>query len=212
MPPKTRSFTVDFALYGIGRMEFDDVTVVPVTLSNLMDVLNFPCGCFDKLFCLGEGQVLPMLFALGCPGTPDGNNLRLELELPQGFKVVSWRREHPLLARKENTYTFDLSKLPPSVTAPGFNRQWGAVALPVQSSLKPSPQTFTARCRTRGAMRDTTGRWPKPTASSPGMKTCGTRGGTSLLPSPSLPSRPSRRQDRFARVHAEHLVHRAVIE
>ncbi len=150
MPPKTRSFTVDFALYGIGRMEFDDVTVVPVTLSNLMDVLNFPCGYFDKLFCLGEGQVLPMLFALGCPGTPDGKNPRRELELPQGFKVVSWRREHPLLARKENTYTFDLSKLPPSVTAPGFNRQWGAVALPVQSSLKPSPQTFTARCRTRG--------------------------------------------------------------
>ena len=150
VPPRTRSITADFALYGIGRMEFDDVSVVPMTLSSSVDVLNFPCGYFDKLFCFGEGQALPMLFALGCPGTPDRKNLRLELELPQGFKVVSWRREHPLLAQKENVYTFDLSKLPPSVMAPEFNRQWGAVALLVESSLKPSPQTFTARYRTRG--------------------------------------------------------------
>ena len=150
VPPKTRSIRVNFALYGIGRMEFDDVAIVPVTLSSSVDVLNFPCGYFDKLFCFGEGQPLPMLFALGCPGTPDRKNLRLEVELPQGFKVVSWRREHPLLARKENTYTFDLSKLPPSVMAPEFNRQWGAVSLLVQSSLKPSPQTFTARYRTLG--------------------------------------------------------------
>ena len=149
VPPKTRSIRVNFALYGIGRMEFDDVAIVPVTLSNSVDALNFPCGYFDKLFCFGEGQALPMLFALGCPGKPDRKNLRLELELPQGFEVISWRNAHPLLARKENVYTFDLTKLPPSVMAPEFNSQWGAVSLLVRSSLKPSPQTFTARYRTR---------------------------------------------------------------
>ncbi|MBQ7695399.1 MAG: hypothetical protein IJT50_09785 [Lentisphaeria bacterium] len=150
VPPKTRSIHVDFALYGIGRMEFDDVAVVSMTLSSSVDALNFPCGYFDKLFCFGEGQALPMLFALGCPGKPDRKNLRFELELPQGFEVVSWRNAHPLLARKENVYTFDLTKLPPSVMAPEFNSQWGAVSLLVRSSLKPSPQTFTARYRTRG--------------------------------------------------------------
>ncbi len=147
-PPGTATIKIDFALYGTGELQFDDVSLVKRRLSDTVGVRLIPFFYFDRLYKIGEKLPGNLLFAFGSESAPDRKNLRFMLELPAGFSVISQRPVHPLLSSRKlasgaTEYAFDLSRLSQAAFHKGF-RHWQAAAVLIESALPASAKKFPA--------------------------------------------------------------------
>ncbi len=148
VPPGTASLLVDFALYGIGEMEVDDVVLFRSEFSEQVGVRQIPTAYFDPLYVVGENQAAALLFAMNSEKTPDKEHLRFALCLPDGFKVLDYRREHPLAEVKKQAdgssiYYFDLKALPPSAFRDYLH--WQGISLLIESEHPASDKLYQAQ-------------------------------------------------------------------
>lgn len=149
LPAGSEGIAVTLILYGVGEAYIDDVQLFPadeVAGKERVQVRLSPYALLDNLYCIGENLPGVMNF---CFHADDNKfrrkNLKLELILPEGFRVVDVRDICKFSGGRDNVWYVDLMGLGRSSFKGWYMLQ--ACSVMVQSDLPASEKSYTAKYR-----------------------------------------------------------------
>ena len=151
LPAGCDGISVTLILYGAGEAYFDDVQLFPAEKvrknSDRIGVRLSPHALLDNTYCVGEKLPGVMNFTFNAEARVfKRKNLKLELTLPPGFRVVDAREHCKVTAGKNNVWQIDLMKL----SKFAFTRAWymlQACSVMIESSLPASEKVYSASYR-----------------------------------------------------------------
>ncbi len=159
LPANCDKVSITLNLYGVGEAYFDDVQLFPASAvkKDHIQVRISPYSQLDNTYCLGEKLPGVINFTFNSEAKKfKRKKLKLELTLPENFKVVDTRDNCTFTKGPGNTWQIDLM----GMTKVAFTRAWymlQACSVMVESTLPASEKLYPASFRlTDGAWKGQT--------------------------------------------------------
>jgi len=117
-PRNTRSISIRLRLDGVGKVFFDDVSLVEVEMAKGVEVRLIPFAFLDRVYCLSTDDVGLALFGMRNEPKVKMKTPRVAVELPAAVRVLAPSDGAKLVTRKATgggdepvmRYTFDVSQ------------------------------------------------------------------------------------------------------